>query len=305
MFPVLFEIPFLGRPVYTYGALIALGVFVALFISRRQTMLQNKRFYKDIGEFATWGVLGGVIGSQLIYILVEAKTYFLIDPFTQIPGTNISIPSIFAFWKTGFVFWGAPLGGIIALILFCRRRGIPAWQFADLCILGLPIAQAFGRIGCVAAGCCFGRPEYHIDSAGSVIADVPFALRFPPNSFAFDEIYSSASPELAALMDRLGTTVPLFPVQLLESATNIVLFLVLLAMTPFKLVHGQIVLSYLILYSIMRSGIELARGDASRGFVIDNILSTSQFISLVISLLAFGLLLYLLKARDFKQNRQL
>ncbi|TFH41575.1 MAG: hypothetical protein E4H01_14760, partial [Lysobacterales bacterium] len=95
-----------------------------------------------------------------------------------------------------------------------------------------------GRIGCVAGGCCFGYPAYHIDHIGHVIADTPFALWFPPGSIAYGSLYSQASGETLELMQKLGTTLPLFPVQLVEALGNILIFLILILLTPMKRAHG-------------------------------------------------------------------
>ena len=53
-------------------------------------------------------------------------------------------------------------------------------------------------------------------------------------------------------------------------------------MSPRKWFHGQLLLAYVALYSVMRFILELYRGDVERGYVIDGILSTSQFISLLV-----------------------
>ena len=74
---------------------------------------------------------------------------------------------------------------------------------------------------------------------------------------------------------------------------KLALFLVLLFLTPMKRAHGQITLMYLILYSIMHSFTETLRGDTARGFVIEDLLSTSQFISLLMSIMAILLIIML------------
>ena len=42
-------------------------------------------------------------------------------------------------------------------------------KMADMLIPALPLAHAFGRMGCVAAGCCWGDAFYH---EGKVVADI-------------------------------------------------------------------------------------------------------------------------------------
>jgi phosphatidylglycerol:prolipoprotein diacylglycerol transferase len=182
-------------------------------------------------------------------------------------------------WQGGLVFWGSIIGGFVALAVFVYKRRIPLAIFADFAFLGIPLAQVFGRFGCVAAGCCWGMPVYHLDEAGKVVQDIPLAMRFPPGSLAYSSLFESGSMQARELMLNLGTTVPLFPSQIAEAFGTAIIFFILLWMSPRKRFHGQIMFSYAILYSIMRSTLEMFRGDAGRGLVFDHI-STSQFISL-------------------------
>jgi phosphatidylglycerol:prolipoprotein diacylglycerol transferase len=294
MLPELFRIPFLNLPVHTYGALYVTGLLVGMFVAYRQALRGNK-YHNDILDFGFWALVGALVGARILFIIVEADYYFVENPFTEIPGLGISIPTFLALWKGGFVFWGGAVGGIVALVIFCKKRNIVIGEFADLCGPGLALGHAVGRLGCVAGGCCFGYASYHLDAAGRVIADTPFALAFPEGSIAYGTLIGQAKGETLLLMQRLGTTVPLFPVQVLESLGNILIFFALMLFIPMKRAHGQIALMYLILYSVMRSIAETFRGDSARGFVIDNVLSTSQFISLVISLMALAMMVLLAK----------
>lgn len=285
MLPELFRIPFLDLPVHTYGALYVLGLVAGLFVAHRQALLSRK-YHNDVLDYGFWALVGALLGARVLFIVVGSHYYFVEQPFTAIPGIGISIPTIFALWKGGFVFWGGAVGGALALYIFCKKRGIPVAEMADYCAPGLAIGHAVGRLGCVAGGCCYGEAVYHLDAAGKVVADVPFALAFPPGSIAYSSLYSQASGETLALMQKIGTTLPLFPVQLVESLGNIAIFFILMFLIPMKRAHGQLTLLYFILYSIMRALTETLRGDTARGFVIDNFLSTSQFISLLMSTLA-------------------
>src|SRR5262245_53985388 len=124
MLPELFRIPFLNLPVHTYGALYVMGLIVGLFVAYRQAKRGNK-YQNDVLDFGFWALLGALIGARILFIIVEADYYFVESPFTEIPGIGISIPTVLAVWKGGFVFWGGALGGAVALIAFCRARKIP------------------------------------------------------------------------------------------------------------------------------------------------------------------------------------
>lgn len=297
MLPELFRIPFLNLPVHTYGALYVLGLMVGLFVAYRQA-LRGKKYYEDVLDFGFWVLLGALIGARILFIIVESDYYFKEFPYTYIPAVGFSIPTVLAIWKGGFVFWGGAIGGIIALFIFCHKRKINPLIMGDFLVLGLPLGHSIGRIGCIAGGCCYGGEDYHLGHAGEIIGNSPFSLSFPKNSIAFSAIYSSADESVIKIMDKLGTTLPLFPIQLIEALGNIGIFLILILATPYKRAHGQIAMLYFILYSIMRSTTELFRGDAARGFVIDGVLSTSQFISLLMSITALVVMIKLSKKAD-------
>lgn len=303
MLPELFRIPFLNLPVHTYGAMYVTGLLLGMFVAYRQA-LRDGKYHNDILDFGFWALVGALIGARILFIIVESHYYFVEYPFTQIPHTSISIPTIFALWKGGFVFWGGAVGGVVALVIFCKKRAIPLGQMADYCAPGLALGHAVGRIGCVAGGCCFGYATYHLDQAGKVIADTPFAIAYPEGSIAYGSLLNQASGQTLEIMQKLGTTVPLFPVQLVESLANIGIFFILMMLIPIKRAHGQIALTYFILYSLMRSLTETFRGDTARGFVIENVLSTSQFISLIMSTMAL-VMIVLLSKRVAKQNAAL
>ncbi|MEM9391058.1 MAG: prolipoprotein diacylglyceryl transferase family protein [Bacteroidota bacterium] len=114
----------------------------------------------------------------------------------------------------------------------------------------------FGRMGCFMAGCCHGI-EWH----------GPLAVTFT---------------DPVCLAKPLNT--PLHPTQLYSAALIFSIMIALLFIKKRKQFHGQLFLSYLILYAIGRSVIEIFRGDMSRGYVIESYLSHSQFISLLVLL---------------------
>ena len=148
-----------------------------------------------------------------------------------------------------------------------RKHKMKPWKTADIMIPGLVIAHMFGRFGCLSAGCCYGKPT------GS-----SWGVR----------LYSD-------LVDPNLRGVPLHPTQLYEAGSLFVLFLFLMRLHKKKSFDGQVVLTYFMAYPIIRSIIEIFRGDLIRGFVIDGVLSTSQFISILVFLAALAVLIYRLR----------
>ena len=80
-----------------------------------------------------------------------------------------------------------------------------------------------------------------------------------------------------------GATAPLIPIQLIDAFGEAGLFLILLVVRSRKWFHGQVLLTYGILYPLWRTSLEVFRGDGERGYLIPGVLSTSQFISLCVA----------------------
>lgn len=292
MHPVLFHIG--SFPIHTYGVLIVTGFLLAMYIAYRDARRQGA-FVDEVLDFAFWALLGGMVGARLVFIAVNWRTYFIDRPFERVDALGISLPSVLVFWKGGLVFYGAALGGFAAFVWYCRKYKLPMLRFADVIIIGLPLAHAFGRMGCVAAGCCWGDPMYHFDVDGKVVADFFVTASFPDGALAYNSMLSSMreQPEVLQYMRKAHETVPLFPAQWFEAFGELVVFFVLLFTRSRKWFHGQILLMYGLMYPILRSSIEVFRGDAERGYVIPGILSTSQFISLAVATAALVTILKL------------
>ena len=275
MLPELIRIPLLNLPIYTFGFLVAAAFLLGVHIDYRQGVRQGQ-FAQDILDSSFWALLGGILGGRIVFMIVEWKTFFVIEPWAYVSSLGIWIPRFLALWQGGSVYWGNFLGGLIALFWYCKANKIPILAFADLVMMGLPLSQAVGRLGCLAAGCCFGKH----------VTDFPISLRFPQGSIAYSNLIHSMPQPLVQLMQTSGHTMPLFPSQLAESVGCIGLFCLLLYVSPRRRFYGQVFFTYMISYSCLRSVLELFRGDKARGFVIEGVLSTSQFISLCVVILS-------------------
>jgi len=134
------------------------------------------------------------------------------------------------------------------------------------------LGQAIGRLGCFAAGCCYGK-----------VCDRPWAV-------TFHDAYATRA---------VGTPleVPLHPTQLYESAAALLIFFGLLWLSGRKRFEGQVALVYLVFYAATRFVIEFYRGDAARGTVFHGLLSTSQFIAILVAVAAGVLYPYLMRRR--------
>jgi phosphatidylglycerol:prolipoprotein diacylglycerol transferase len=258
--PVLFSLG-QGFQVHTYGVLVTVGYLVGAWIGTRDFQRSGQPPATFVG-FALWALLGSFVGARLLYVIVT--------------GGRI--------WEGGAVFLGGVLGALVVLLLYALVKRARPGPLVDAAALGLPFGHAFGRLGCFAAGCCFGK-EWH----------GPFAVRFGPGSLASDPTVT-----------WLGTP-PLFPTQPFEALLELVLGIALLSLRRRKRYHGQIALFWVVGYALVRTVVEVFRGDASRGLVLPIelpsvaswlgldrhaplFLSTSQAISLVLALAAISLL---------------
>ncbi len=255
-------------PVHTYGLLIALGIIAGVWLARREA----RRSGQDpdrISDLSTWLVIAGLAGSQIFYAFVNFDEYFGPDWMTATPFGRL--PRLLVVWKTGVVFYGGFIGAAIAGFVYMRRHRMPFLEHADTLIPSLAFGHFLGRLGCFSAGCCWG------EVAGR---QLPFLVRFPPASLAYQTFASRPHPEQFLAPDRL-TTLPLFPVQLYESFGELAIFAVLVWLVrPRKRFDGQVFATWLLLYAVLRTVVELFRGDIERGVYLG--LGAGQWVSMAI-----------------------
>ena len=174
------------------------------------------------------------------FLLVGSRLLFVLTMLPEI--TSVS-ELLFYIMNGGIVFYGGLLGAIFGVWFCAKLRNEDAGEFYNFCAPAIPLFHFWGRIGCFFAGCCYGI-ESHFG----------FPMSFEPE-------------------------VPRFPVQLLESTCNLLIFISLMLVTRhYKKVN--LLRLYLIEYSVMRFILEFLRGDIMRGIWLG--LSTSQIISILI-----------------------
>jgi phosphatidylglycerol:prolipoprotein diacylglycerol transferase len=254
MFPRLLTVPafeLLGRTLgpftlHTYGFLLAIAFLAGLWVASRQARRAGLDASR-ITDMAVWVLIAGLIGAKLLLVLVDWR-YF--------GGNPRQLLSVF---QSGGVFYGGLIGGVLVAWWYVRRYQLPGWQTADVLAPGVVLGQAIGRLGCFAAGCCWGKA-----------CTLPWAV-------TFTDVYASRA--VGTPMDT-----PLHPTQLYESTAAFLIFAFLLWLAPRKAFHGQVVLSYVALYSTVRFALEFLRGDPDRGAWLGGTVSTSQIIAVVLLL---------------------
>lgn len=269
MHPVIFQTDLFGLlsepwSLHTYGLLIAAGFLLAMMLSKRQAEREGEDPDRIV-DLSFYVLLAGLIGSRIVFIFTK------LDDYVKNP------IEIVMFWRGGLVWYGGFIGAALFTLYYTRRYHVSFLKFTDIIIPYMALAHAFGRLGCVAAGCCFGEPA----------TELPWAVQFPVGSMAHHQ------QQADGLIGISDPSLPVHPTQLYEAGFEMAMFWLLLLLRPYKRVHGQLFLTWMALYPIGRSFIELYRGDKERG--VYGLLSTSQYISIGIAIAALGLYFYLRK----------
>lgn len=235
--------------VYGYGLMIAVGVLAAYWTADYRG--KKKGLDTDfVFSLALICAVGGIAGAKLMYYITMIKEI-------------MKNPSILLNISEGFVVYGGIITGILVGLLYSRKKKVPFLPYFDLVMPSVALAQGFGRIGCLFAGCCYG-----------LSTDSPFCIIFPENSSAPGGI-------------------PLIPTQIISSGLNFIHFFILIWFAKRNKKDGRVAALYLILYSAGRFVLEFFRGDLIRGSV--GVLSTSQFISVFVIIFAAAWMIYLSK----------
>ena len=254
MYPELFRIG--SFPINTYGVFLALAFLCAIMVAVKlgeRDGLPRDRIY----DLSLWMLLASLIGSKVLMLFTEPE-------YRDHPLQLLSL----AFLRSGGVFYGGLVGAVIAGFFLMRRYQLPWWKTADACAPGIAIGNFFGRQGCFAAGCCWGKPT-----------SLPWGVKFS---------------ELGHEITGVPIDQYLHPTQLYESFAMLLVFFFLLWLHKRRRFSGQVILAYALLYSLVRFAIEFVRDDP-RGDILGLTtltgLSTSQMISLVVGVTALILLI--------------
>jgi phosphatidylglycerol---prolipoprotein diacylglyceryl transferase len=251
MHPVLFE--FGGLTIYSYGVLLAAAYLLGLqfaLIRARKRGLDGQR----VMDLGIWIIISALVGAKLLLFLVDFRQ------FTSSPRELLGLA------RSGGVFYGGLISATLVAFWYIRRHKLPFWTTCDMFAPGIALGHVIGRLGCLMAGCCYGRPT-----------DVAWAVTF-------------TDPFAAA---NVGTplNVPLHPTQVYEAGAElIILILLLVTERKGRTFPGRTFWGYMFLYAVSRFIIEFYRAD-ERGLVMG--LSTSQFISVLLAPLSLLMLFYL------------
>ena len=154
----------LGLPIRGYGVLVLTGLLsgIGITIHRGRSLGISPDLIISLGF---WMMLGGVAGARIFYVVQKW------DEFSD-KALGQRLLAIVKLTEGGLVIYGGMIGGILAAIVFCYKNRQPLRAIGDLVAPAFLIGLAFGRIGCLMNGCCFG---------GVCTANLP-TIQFPQGS---------------------------------------------------------------------------------------------------------------------------
>ena len=226
------------------------GLLLIVKLGREQGLDPDKLW--NLGIIA---ILSGILGAKILMILVDFGYY------SSHPRELFALSTL----QAGGVWSGGFLLALVMCIWYMRVNSMPVLRTCDVFAPGLALGHAFGRVGCFAAGCCYGRET-----------TLPWGVTF--------------SNPLAHSISDTPLHVPLHPTQLYEMVLELCNCLFLVWLIRRKKFEGEIIGTYMIIYGIGRYFIEFFRGDEGRGSFI-GWMSGTQAIAL--SLVIFGGLLWM------------
>lgn len=213
--------------IYWYGVIIALGLFLGLFLATREAnrLGLKKDYIIDLVVIAT---PVAIIFARIYYVIFEWDMY-----------ANGPLWKIFAIWEGGIAIHGALIGAVLTAVIYARYRNISFWQLADITAPSIILGQAIGRWG------NFMNQEAH----GGPISEATY------------EKFHQYLPDF--IMDQMCIDGVMYhPTFLYESVWNLIVFGLLLLLRRYNPYRGEVFLSYVIFYSIGRIFVEALRTDS-------------------------------------------
>ena len=242
MLPILLHYGRFSLP--TYGFLAAVGLLVGLSVCVRNAARQG------IDADKTWNlgilaILAGIVGAKLLMVLNDWNYY------KEHPRQIFSLTTL----QAGGVWSGGLVLAVLVAWWYIRRNRIPVLRTCDAFAPGIALGHAIGRLGCFAAGCCWGKPTH-----------LPWGVTF--------------TNPLAALLVGTPLGVRLHPTQIYEMLVELANFFLLTWLLRRKKFDGQVIGAYMFVYGIARFFLEFLRDDPDRGSVFGGFMTGTQLLAM-------------------------
>lgn len=273
-----------GIWVPSYGVFTASGFVVALVLASLDARRGKRALDRDaLLDLTFWILVGGLVGARLLGEVTEIPQ--TVDACMGADATRSACARALSPWTGSVVFYGGVMGALALSAIWCRRAGVAFWPAADQIAPFLALGHAIGRLGCIAAGCCYGA------ECGT---DFALGIRYPEGSLAW-------AAQVAAGAEGMGSGTaarPVHPTAAYEALAELALAVSLLMLRRRRHAPGAIFGAWLLGYGLLRAALEAFRGDAVRGHLFEVrlpaladvlslapdtpfLLSTSQLVALV------------------------
>jgi phosphatidylglycerol:prolipoprotein diacylglycerol transferase len=248
--------------IHWYGVMMA-AAFLAALINWTWLGRNRGKPAAFCSDLLFWVMLSGILGARVAYVLEHWGEYAA-DPV-----------SMLFIQQGGLIFYGGLIGSAIAVVVLARIRRMPLAELTDFTLTSVPLAHAFGRIGCFLNGCCYG-----------CACEAWYAVRFPalsPPWWGQQQLaHTPRGDALADLVARMPRATPVHPVQLYEAVANLAIYAVLVWVFRRRRAPGHVLAAYLLLYPPVRVLMEMFRGDrgerlAWHGYSIGQVMSGVAF----------------------------
>ncbi len=273
MIPILFKIPILGFPIYSFGLMMATAFLLSSYILRK--LFKASNFKEEVAEKIVFtAAIAGLLGAKLYYLFFEAFDQLLRHPIDML------------FSGAGLTWYGGFILAAISIVYLLRKNNIPVWKGVDIVSIPLALGYGIGRIGCHLSG----DGDYGLPWDGPWATNYSKGVVPPSHAFADTEIAKNYP----------GGVVPdntlCHPTPMYEALLSVLIFVALWQLWKRKPKDGTIFYLYLILGGLERFAIEFMRLNPRLALG----LSGAQWISILfISVGAFGLFrLYRVAEKD-------
>jgi len=204
--------------------MVALGFLAGIWSAARRSPRAGIPGEKVV-DLGPWLILGAIAGARALYVFTFWDEQFASAPMVE----------VFKVWTGGLVYYGGLIGASIACIVYCLAKRLPLWKIADVLAPSVALGQVFGRLGCLLNGCCYGA------STG-----LPWGIAYPAAHATHP-----AGMEAAVV----------HPTQVYESLASLGLYAGLAWLFRRRKFDGQVFGGFLAGYAVIRSVVELFRGD--------------------------------------------
>ncbi len=283
MKPILFEIPGIEMPIFTYGVMLGLSLVAGYYLVTYLAKKDNLPGDALTGCYV-WTAASALVGARLLYIVTNPADFF---------GDEGSLVDLFNVRKGGLVAYGGFLGGFAGSWLYSKRHGFSLLTWADAAVPALALGLALTRVGCLCYGCCYGRPIF--PDAPSWIKGL--GLRFPDWSHAFPTLHAKFESQEGLMVGDFqgapaylhhvhqGLVAPgdhycalVYPTQIMEIASGLVALALTFAVRKYRRFKGEAFLAFTAYYGVARFIVEVFRGDLKRSGI--GPVSTSQIVGI-------------------------